>query len=590
MKEIVRRCAQLCVRGIRYRLFRSSVTVVIVMLAVSFLMMMLATSTVDREVTRDLDTRTAGRVLREEWVAKLAAAMTGPDLVERLARPSAVQGTDAWKELRGWGGLTDEQLAQVKEAAERQWKFERFLGRVEPGERSALVGSREGDAIISFLVDPDDDKVDAKKMTALYDKIGNVRTSFAYDRAWLESMVGQFVAMRPLRERILAGHAQAVKGVAGSLKDISVLELIRGDEATFLAVLADNGYELPRADYQALKSEAQYALDAQQLEALLDNRMIRGAIATYVRVEAAKLARGHLYKAAATVDGAGWLKEKIASTRKATLKQIERHKLDSRRLEALPGLPAARIVALAKEGLAAPAEAEPPASRPGAEELWTPDGLGGLVKYERVRRGVAGKKGIQTSKVKARHLFEVLSTAEGVAWLAELAPSAKEEVVRKAGEAEEMLLEVPKLSPERIADVASHRLESTHLAEIQAALPDEGEEGWFGFSRRTGWLIVISFLVCVVGVANAMLMSVTERFREIATMKCLGAMDSFIMINFVLESSLLGTLALANLPGLELLWAAGLCLIAGVVLAALAAVYPAWVAARLAPMEAMRIE
>jgi len=107
---------------------------------------------------------------------------------------------------------------------------------------------------------------------------------------------------------------------------------------------------------------------------------------------------------------------------------------------------------------------------------------------------------------------------------------------------------------------------------------------------------------------------VTERFREIATMKCLGALDSFIMINFVLESALLGVaggiggvvlgailgilrslwgfggLALSNLPGLDLLTAAGLCLVAGVVLAALAAVYPAWVAARLAPMEAMRIE
>ena len=121
-------------------------------------------------------------------------------------------------------------------------------------------------------------------------------------------------------------------------------------------------------------------------------------------------------------------------------------------------------------------------------------------------------------------------------------------------------------------------------------------------------------MVCAVGIANAMLMSVTERFREIGTMKCLGALDSFIMIIFVMESSLqglaggligivLGTilglvrslwefggLALANLPALVLLMSAGACLVAGVVLAAMAAVYPAWVAARLAPMEAMRIE
>ena len=33
-----------------------------------------------------------------------------------------------------------------------------------------------------------------------------------------------------------------------------------------------------------------------------------------------------------------------------------------------------------------------------------------------------------------------------------------------------------------------------------------------------------------------MLMSVTERFREIGTMKCLGALDGFIVKLFLIES------------------------------------------------------
>src|SRR5512137_289998 len=115
------------------------------------------------------------------------------------------------------------------------------------------------------------------------------------------------------------------------------------------------------------------------------------------------------------------------------------------------------------------------------------------------------------------------------------------------------------------------------------------------------WLLVVSFLVCVVGIANAMLMSVTERFKEIATMKCLGATDGFIMINFILESCMQGTaggiigsllglglgtmlswskygfLAMTHFPAADLFMAVGGSIIVSIAISALAAVYPAWV-------------
>src|SRR5215213_5186904 len=50
------------------------------------------------------------------------------------------------------------------------------------------------------------------------------------------------------------------------------------------------------------------------------------------------------------------------------------------------------------------------------------------------------------------------------------------------------------------------------------------------------WLVGLALLVAFVGILNAMLMSVTERFREIGTMKCLGALDSFILKLFLFES------------------------------------------------------
>jgi len=131
---------------------------------------------------------------------------------------------------------------------------------------------------------------------------------------------------------------------------------------------------------------------------------------------------------------------------------------------------------------------------------------------------------------------------------------------------------------------------------------------------QTRWLLGLALLVAFVGILNAMLMSVTERFREIGTMKCLGALDSFIVKLFLLESlfqgvvgtvigvaaglvlsvasaaSAYGQFVRRNPPYEQVLVSAGLCLLVGVGLTVAGAVYPAWQAARMEPIEAMRLE
>jgi len=58
--------------------------------------------------------------------------------------------------------------------------------------------------------------------------------------------------------------------------------------------------------------------------------------------------------------------------------------------------------------------------------------------------------------------------------------------------------------------------------------------------EQMSWLVGTSLVMCLVGVTNSMLMSVTERYREIGTIKCLGASDSFIVKVFFFEAILLG--------------------------------------------------
>ena len=133
--------------------------------------------------------------------------------------------------------------------------------------------------------------------------------------------------------------------------------------------------------------------------------------------------------------------------------------------------------------------------------------------------------------------------------------------------------------------------------------------------NRMNWLVGISLLVAAIGISNALLMSVTERFREIGTMKCLGSLDSFVIRLILLESGFLGgTGAVAGIAlgcmfaivgfsgtyGFSTVWGAvdggslaiscvG-CLVVGWIVAVIAAVYPARVAAKMIPADALRTE
>lgn len=135
-----------------------------------------------------------------------------------------------------------------------------------------------------------------------------------------------------------------------------------------------------------------------------------------------------------------------------------------------------------------------------------------------------------------------------------------------------------------------------------------------GSSPKQRWLVILSLLVCAVGIVNAQLMAVTERFREIGTMKCLGALDRFILRLFLLEAGMqglagagigafigalgavaigglrFGASALGGLSLIETTASVGVAIGIGCLLSLVGVFYPALVAARMQPVEAMRSE
>jgi len=127
------------------------------------------------------------------------------------------------------------------------------------------------------------------------------------------------------------------------------------------------------------------------------------------------------------------------------------------------------------------------------------------------------------------------------------------------------------------------------------------------------WLTLISLLVCVVGITNAMLMNVTERYREIGTMKCLGALDWFVVKLFLIEAAFLGIIGsvigavlgfifsllawmsqydnvLSSLPWGHALLRLLAAVAVGAILTVIGAIYPARRAGKMPPADAMRSE
>ncbi|MFL6197863.1 MAG: ABC transporter permease [Thermoanaerobaculia bacterium] len=192
---------------------------------------------------------------------------------------------------------------------------------------------------------------------------------------------------------------------------------------------------------------------------------------------------------------------------------------------------------------------------------------------------------------------------------------------RTAGD--QVQLQIQASSPEVVEEVKDgiqrvlrqrHHIEGKEQDDFQVVMQDEilsaVNRVLGGVTAVVGGVVSIALLVGGIGIMNIMLVSVTERTREIGVRKAVGARRQDILVQFLIEAVTLslvggglglalgyglGALVSAVIPGdfppaYVPLWAVGLAFGFSAVVGIFFGIYPAGKASRLDPIDALRYE
>ena len=549
-----------CMKGISHRLLRSSLTLAVVVLAVAFFMTLLSESVLLKSAAKLLDSEIAQRREATVFMSKLYSPLTPVAISETLASISGDK--KAIEEMARVTGLKPEKVQSLAESCNFEIVYLDFFERLGVGQRHILVKKNKGRDIFRHLSD--------------------------------ERNFRQFCDMlEPLRTLKLPSDT-------GELKSFTA--------------------NYPRFEKELLDFSKRHEAKVNTLKAATKNLIMDSTLETWLC-------------AASRDEVAGYCQLRLALGG-AIVDQDELAKIKAQTWRLQSTL---RNAALSQKAPASEVNIEA-RLKPSEEELKTmlssikPDAWlcfapqSGLDSW----RGIVSEAGFNVDSTRIKRIIESLREEHAKDDIAELLSSKEMKAEWKKrfmdnpsidrkmemltnSQVAQMLAE--DYNFEQLKNAESMAREERRSATMERELSGRVDAKSGGvLSGRQVFLLGVSFLVCMVGIANAMLMAITERFREIATMKCLGATDGFILTQFLIEAALqgvcggavgmviglllsilkavlgIGPHVLAGFPFFGVIVCAFASMAAGVALSMLASIYPSWKASRMAPMEAMRVE
>ncbi len=506
------RTVSITIDGIKYRLFRASVTVAVITLAVAFLMNILAESLIKRNVASE--TRERIKISRQvyDWSSRLTSPGSVEDLIDEIAL--STDESSQYIEAQSFASLSKEEMEKFRSWAVKASSVIAFFDGLDYAKRRSMIHTAEGLGILRRLKETEAMETFRKALS----HIKSVR--FVMDIDELDALLNEFDSNEAIANKILDGRSAAISKITSELEGKNIIEALCDADGAFGTKIRNAGFRFPEGNEATdISNQAKSIIRTLDLEKTIDVRVAEN-------------------------DG-----------------EVRIVRQPFRQL-------------LAQQANILPADVN-------AVLLW---------KYMVGRRFAA--KYLEKMKEVESIMKANESMVEGIS-LAEIATDG--------------------IDADVLSELADSRVENAALLRAERLTIDAGK-GFMGLGERLAWLLFVSMLVCGIGITNAMMMSVTERFKEIATLKCLGALDGFIMLMFVLESCVMGlvggcigsilggiicigrmlfSLGLrfgGSIPVGDLLLGMLVSILIGTLLAAISAVIPSYKAARLAPMEAMRVE
>ncbi|MBO4526527.1 MAG: hypothetical protein J5743_02790, partial [Victivallales bacterium] len=151
------RTVKITADGIRYRLFRASVTVAVIVVAVAFLMNILAESLIKRSIAGNTRERIQKSLLNSVWASKLTSPGSPESIITETAALSP--DDDLYKETMGFAKLDAQGMAEFQAIAKKTNYIFDFFDNLDYAKRRDLIHTSEGVDILNYLSEPENMKV-----------------------------------------------------------------------------------------------------------------------------------------------------------------------------------------------------------------------------------------------------------------------------------------------------------------------------------------------------------------------------------------------------------------------------------------------